>query len=129
MSKTASATHVQWNHQGAWYMLEEHTLIDLYKVQYLQATSSQECKRIAQHLILPKMYNHWQDMGIWIEDAPARTEAQCTVTHYSLDTEVDKVDPQQLSCYQGCWPAGSTSCHQKNRCFVETEESRGDGRN
>lgn len=74
MSKTAAATRARADRHGAWYTREERGIIDPYKVQYLQATSAGERKRIAQHHILPSIFTYWDEKGTVFDNPQQQTE-------------------------------------------------------
>lgn len=74
MSKTNAATRARADRHGSLYTAEERAVFNPYKTQYLAATSPGERKRIAQHHILPSIFNYWNKTGIVIDRPEERTE-------------------------------------------------------
>ncbi|KAF8801933.1 hypothetical protein BYT27DRAFT_7113986 [Phlegmacium glaucopus] len=50
------------------YNAQERAVIDVFKAQYLEATSPAERKMIAQVHILPALFNHWISVGQVVGD-------------------------------------------------------------
>ena len=87
------------------YTSEERAVLDAYKTQYRETTSSQERKQLAQTTIFPAIFNYWAGQGIEIADPTPRMKV-CGISTgipqsliYAIGTSV--LDAKHLAIQAG----------------------------